>query len=644
METAEKLLSVKSQLLLKILPPTRFYFAITNLERAKDLWINNVITNFDYLMLLNNMGGRSFSDLSQYPVFPWSTSPQLEPRDLSKPMGQLGKNRAAHFDQTYEMSDPKYYYGFHYSLPGVVFWLLMRLPPFTFFQWDLNEGWDDSQRLFTSIVDAYQSASFSNPSDLKELLPEMYTTPEALVNSSHLDLGDVLNDNVVLPEWANKNPHFFVETSMKLLNCAPDMEKWIDLIFGFKETGAAAIEYKNLFLPSSYHDCKPEDVDMEPEAFASQVLNFGQCPIRLFTEPHPARLGKHLINIDELGSKLEMMSVEIVNEDYLKDYKCIPYKDDTVLAIPKISAVVFLKTNGKGYYFKASPNNESISLVNIGTGKVIVEKCIGDYSFVTHMSITTDALLLIVSFSFGRIDICQIVYDKGVPCDFHRISSFSGYKRCTQSVAISSDFMCASLCGRQILMWNIATQIRHREIDLDLAPLSLHFDQFNAVLSVICDHMVLQYSINGNLLHTLSFNKTVTAFAFLPFDCSFDRRILFIGHEDGTVSIVSVDPVDYKLKVISTFACQKHRIVSMYIDPVSLCFVTCDAKGNANKARITILEADASVVKCDHCENMMTCHCVKCHGNVCDACRDDTSGMCPKCATESDFFQFRGFS
>ena len=34
-------------------------------------WVSREITNFEYLMQLNTIAGRSFNDLSQYPVFPW---------------------------------------------------------------------------------------------------------------------------------------------------------------------------------------------------------------------------------------------------------------------------------------------------------------------------------------------------------------------------------------------------------------------------------------------------------------------------------------------------------------------------------------------------------------------------------------------
>lgn len=55
------------------------------------------ISNFQYLMHLNTLAGRSYNDLMQYPIFPWVLADYaseeldlLSPttfRDLSKPMG-----------------------------------------------------------------------------------------------------------------------------------------------------------------------------------------------------------------------------------------------------------------------------------------------------------------------------------------------------------------------------------------------------------------------------------------------------------------------------------------------------------------------------------------------------------------------------
>jgi len=44
------------------------------LSETIDLWREGVITNWEYLMQLNKLAGRSYNDLMQYPVFPFVLS------------------------------------------------------------------------------------------------------------------------------------------------------------------------------------------------------------------------------------------------------------------------------------------------------------------------------------------------------------------------------------------------------------------------------------------------------------------------------------------------------------------------------------------------------------------------------------------
>lgn len=49
-------------------------------------WQNGEISNFQYLMHLNTLAGRGYSDLTQYPVFPWVLADyESEILDLSNP-------------------------------------------------------------------------------------------------------------------------------------------------------------------------------------------------------------------------------------------------------------------------------------------------------------------------------------------------------------------------------------------------------------------------------------------------------------------------------------------------------------------------------------------------------------------------------
>lgn len=57
-----------------------------NLYHTQMKWLEGRMTNFEYLMNLNKMAGRSFNDLMQYPVFPFILSQYTESTlDLERP-------------------------------------------------------------------------------------------------------------------------------------------------------------------------------------------------------------------------------------------------------------------------------------------------------------------------------------------------------------------------------------------------------------------------------------------------------------------------------------------------------------------------------------------------------------------------------
>jgi len=75
------------------------------------MWVNGGLSNLDYLLLLNSYAYRSFSDITQYPVFPWviqtfksdvlDLKDPATYRDLSKPIGALNQKRLEEFIQRY---------------------------------------------------------------------------------------------------------------------------------------------------------------------------------------------------------------------------------------------------------------------------------------------------------------------------------------------------------------------------------------------------------------------------------------------------------------------------------------------------------------------------------------------------------------
>ncbi|KAG8442024.1 hypothetical protein GDO86_010988 [Hymenochirus boettgeri] len=272
-------------------------------------WQMGHISNYQYLLHLNNLADRSCNDLSQYPVFPWViadyTSSELDLsipesyRDLSKPIGALKMERLERLLKRYnEMPEPKFIYGSHYSSPGYVLFYLVRVAP-EYMLCIQNGKFDHADRMFNSISETWRNC-LEGVTDFKELIPEFYGDDCGfLLNTMHLDLGKrqggkLVND-VDLPPWAS-DPKDFLKKNRQALESqyvSDNLHKWINLIFGCKQRGSEAVAAHNVFHPVTYEG----EVDLnsieDPDqkiAVLTQILEFGQTPKQLFTKPHPKRI------------------------------------------------------------------------------------------------------------------------------------------------------------------------------------------------------------------------------------------------------------------------------------------------------------------------------------------------------------------
>lgn len=281
-------------------------------QKSAERWARREMSNFDYLMHLNALAGRSFNDVTQYPVFPWVlqdyTSDELDLsnpavfRDLSKPVGALNPERLRKFLERYRSFDdpevPKFMYGSHYSSAGIVLHYLLRLEPFTSLGIELQGGnFDHPDRVFRSVVGTFESA-LRDMSDVKELVPEWYCMPEMFQNRNRENFGrtqaGVQVGDVELPPWAD-GPHDFVRKMRDALESdvvSDTLHQWIDLIFGYKQRGQAAADANNVFYYLTYEGYVDLDAITDPlllKATQDQIAFFGQTPSQLFRHPHPKR-------------------------------------------------------------------------------------------------------------------------------------------------------------------------------------------------------------------------------------------------------------------------------------------------------------------------------------------------------------------
>jgi len=295
-------------------------------------WSASEVSNFEYLMFINTIAGRSYQDLNQYPVFPWilknyetesiDLNDATNYRDLSKPIGALNPQREAQFKERYEEWDekseviPKFHYGTHYSTALFTLGWLVRVEPFTSIFIDIQGGkFDQPDRMFSSMLTSWKLTQRGSH-DVKELIPELFYLSELFTNRNEYDLGklsesDQRIDDVVLPPWA-KTPEDFVRINRLALESeivSSQLHKWIDLIFGYKQRGPEASKATNVFYYLTYEgkvDLNSIPDPVQKQACIDQIKSFGQTPSQLLIEPHPPRQPE-TVSVEEDSQEVRMV-------------------------------------------------------------------------------------------------------------------------------------------------------------------------------------------------------------------------------------------------------------------------------------------------------------------------------------------------
>ena len=259
-------------------------------------WRQWNITTYEYLYYLNILGGRSFCDTSQYPIYPWvimdvsSHSLNLEDdsiyRDLSKSMLGLSESKLeTEISKWNDMADdPDRCLSREMlsSSAGVVNEMI-RVEPFTTEHITLQSGaFDNSDRLFDDVKEV--NDRLNDQGYPRESIPEFYTFPYMFVNENRFNFGIKANhkevDDVHLPPWSSSNYHF-VSVERQALESrivSNTISNWIDLVFGVHRM---SFEHANVFPPWAYPEFHIYD-DQQTELF-------GCMPQCLFSSEHPKR-------------------------------------------------------------------------------------------------------------------------------------------------------------------------------------------------------------------------------------------------------------------------------------------------------------------------------------------------------------------
>ncbi|KAK6087756.1 beige/BEACH domain-containing protein [Seiridium cupressi] len=490
-------------------------------------WQRGEISNFHYLMLVNTMAGRTFNDLTQYPVFPWIladyTSDELDLnnpstfRDLSKPMGAQTPSRQSDYGLRYqslaEIGEQPFHYGTHYSSSMVVASYLIRLPPFVQ-SYILMQGgtFDHADRLFYSIEGSWNSASRDTGSDVRELIPEFFYLPEFLVNINGYDFGERQGgggkvNHVQLPPWAKGDPKIFIAKHREALE-SPYVSKhlhlWIDLIFGYKQRGEAAVEHLNVFHWLSYHGAKDLDTITnahERESTTSIIHNFGQTPHQVFPKPHPPkesmkfpakRLDTSCAALARIPHPLLDSHERVASLIYSTKIDRLLCSSPLRLNLPP-SYDKYLEwgyaDNSIRFYFTENRKNAGIN-ENLHIGQI---SCI----------VAADSKTLITAGEDCVVSVYTIQTSTGKPVELQLRSSLFGHKTPATTIAVSkafSTFITISADGHAFL-WDLNRLEFIRKLPRSPRPVECaRINDVSGEIMICSGPNVALYTLNGELI------------------------------------------------------------------------------------------------------------------------------------------------
>ena len=569
--------------------PCGVYYASQFLSKPLDtvtkMWQRREIGNFDYTIFLNIASGRSFNDLSQYPVVPWIlggfTKDTVEhTRDMSKPMGAQTAERAKRYINNFQ--ETEYHYGTHYSHSAAVLHYMLRMEPYTLYGLHLHNGWDHKDRLFCSIAESWRSASEANQADVKELIPEFYCFPSMFENVNHLQLrersdGQSLN-TVTLPKWA-KNAEHFVWVMRTAFDDEEHLNEWIDLIFGYKQRGEAAVNAVNIFHPLAYSDSFKEDEydEQDRKAAIDTILNFGQCPLQLFTSEHPAR--ELAVSRMTLAEQCELRTTELAPVQPLPRFSYVSeesivdcYDTEIVYDFPSkkesldSSVVSFCLSSDRTMYAVSRPN----FTVKIHTAGGVITTVLTRTRTATHMALSSQHAIL------------------------------------------------ATTDENQLFLFDVTTGILMRRTTAPDTIIGVEFDESAGFVVVATKTSLIVFGLD--LRSIASEHSTSEISCFSTGDSLIWDKIpsYFTGHTDGSISRWSLD--------VAASTLTQSSLVSAGEFPVHLIYAFADSQAllctytNGRRFLYTVPVTNKRILKLQHFPSCSVCNAPKSAYYCCSQC------------------------
>ncbi|KAL0845732.1 hypothetical protein Bca101_018978 [Brassica carinata] len=588
-------------------------------------WQNGEISNFQYLMHLNTLAGRGYSDLTQYPVFPWiladydSASLDLSDpmcfRKFDKPMGcqtpegeEEFRKRFVKYESWDDPEVPKFHYGSHYSSAGIVLYYLIRLPPFSAENQKLQGGhFDHADRLFNSIRETWLSASGKgNTSDVKELIPEFFYMPEFLENRFNLDFGEKQSGekvgNVFLPPWARGSVREFIRKHREALESdyvSENLHHWIDLIFGYKQRGKAAEKAVNVFYHYTYEGNVDVDAVTDPAMKASilaQINHFGQTPKQLFQKPHAKRRTDRKIPMHPLKHSTHLVPRE-TRKCSSSINQIITFHDKLLVA----ASNCFLKPRGYRKYIRWGFPDRSLRFMSYDQDKLLsTHENLHEGNQIECAGVSHDGRIVVTGADDGLVSVWRV--SKDGPRGSRRLrleKSLCAHTAKVTCLRVSQPYMMIASGSDDctVIIWDLSSYNFVRQLPEFPVPVSaIYINDLSGEIITAAGTLLAVWSINGDCLAVVNTSQSpsdlIVSVTGSTFSDWLETTWYVTGHQSGSLRVWQMvhctDPVGAEIKASSNrtgwinlvpeYKLLLHKELECHKQPVTALHLTADLK------------------------------------------------------------------
>ncbi|OHT08691.1 hypothetical protein TRFO_04761 [Tritrichomonas foetus] len=541
------------------------------------LWQTWKLTNYEYIYYLNLLGGRSFNDPLQYPIFPVlildCNSDKLDIlkstiyRDLSLPPIKLSTSN-------YE-SKIKCFEGTQGTVESLIMECpstdvnvastLLRVEPFTSLQIQIQTikingktfpRFDHIDRQIYSI-EALMTKYTTNGSHY-EAIPEFFTFPYMCINENQFDFGfrtcspKTKIDNIILPNWSLDNHYVFIAVNRIALECkytSENLHKWIDLYFSHERGKCDGYQlYPNCTYPEQKSETNKDDTNIDKTSKGKCII--GCLPSILYQKPHKPRdplKFASLINFPQLKNKYQVISIQKqIAQCNREGNIVIDLRNNLVneLIIPVTGGKIFGASRVYNFAAFLSTSDPFITLVNLTT-KDIKPEC-RTSSLITSATVVGSRFIITGAIDCSiKIWTCsQDLYSKSIST---QLVSSSGFHP-AEIVAIGGCYENGLIVSVDI-HGNVIYETMFKHIFI--ASLKLNKEKFNfstrdlsrckilvfksGTVAISLNKTVLLYDSHGKLIRQLNLSDRITD---IKKYYDYDRKeLMLIGYMPNHIDI-----------------------------------------------------------------------------------------------------------